>query len=211
MSTSTDDDPTLPGLRQRRLHDIEGMSVRILEAGFETPGRPLVLLLHGFPELAWSWRKVMPALAQAGFHVVAPDQRGYGGTTGWDAHADPATFRTHALALDALRIVSALGYRSAAVVGHDVGAMVAAYAALVRPDVFRFLTMVSFPFDGPPALPSTMPTMRPTCPAHRSRKSSPRCRARARTAWRSSPRPRPKTTCFIRRRACTPSCAPIST
>lgn len=153
MSTSTDDDPTLPGLRQRRLHDIEGMSVRILEAGFETPGRPLALLLHGFPELAWSWRKVMPALAQAGFHVVAPDQRGYGGTTGWDAHADPATFRTHALALDALRIVSALGYRSAAVVGHDVGAMVAAYAALVRPDVFRFLTMVSFPFDGPPALP----------------------------------------------------------
>jgi pimeloyl-ACP methyl ester carboxylesterase len=153
MSGSTKDYPTLPGLRQRRLHDIEGMSVRILEAGFETPGRPLVLLLHGFPEMAWSWRKVMPALAQAGFHAVAPDQRGYGGTTGWDAEGDPAAFRTHAYATDALRIVSALGYRFAAVVGHDFGSMVAAYAALVRPDVFRSLAMVSFPFDGPPALP----------------------------------------------------------
>lgn len=153
MTDPIEDYPTLPGLRERRLHDIEGMSVRILEAGFETPGRPLVLLLHGFPEMAWSWRKVMPALAQAGFHAVAPDQRGYGGTTGWDAERDPAAFRTHAYATDALRIVSALGYRSAAVVGHDFGSMVAAYAALVRPDVFRSLTMVSFPFDGPPALP----------------------------------------------------------
>ncbi|MCJ2032862.1 alpha/beta fold hydrolase [Methylobacterium sp. J-068] len=155
-SGSLEDYPALPGLRQRYLHDIEGLSVRILEAGFETPGRPLVLLLHGFPELAWSWRKVMPMLAQAGYHVVAPDQRGYGGTTGWDARsdADVAGFRTHAYALDALRVVFALGYRSvAAVVGHDFGSMVAAYATLVRPDVFRSLMMVSFPFDGPPAIP----------------------------------------------------------
>ena len=97
-SGSLEDYPALPGLRQRYLHDIEGLNVRILEAGFETPGRPLVLLLHGFPELAWSWRKVMPMLAQAGYHVVAPDQRGYGGTTGWDARSDTdvAGFRTHA-------------------------------------------------------------------------------------------------------------------
>jgi pimeloyl-ACP methyl ester carboxylesterase len=148
--------PTRPGLRQRVLPGIEGLSVRILEAGFETPDRPLVLLLHGFPELAWSWRTVMPALAAAGFHVVAPDQRGYGGTTGWDGRYDGdwAAFRTHAYALDALRIVRALGHRSAAaVVGHDVGSMVAAYGALVRPDVFKALVMVSFPFDGPPELP----------------------------------------------------------
>jgi pimeloyl-ACP methyl ester carboxylesterase len=155
-----DDYPVRPGLRQRLLHGVEGMTVRILEAGFETPGRPLVLLLHGFPELAWSWRRAMPALAQAGFHVVAPDQRGYGGTTGWEGSrdgrhdSDLASFRTHAYALDALRLVFALGYRSAAaVIGHDVGSMVAAYGALVRPDVFRSLVMVSFPFDGPPALP----------------------------------------------------------
>ena len=53
-------------------------------AGYETPGRPAVLLLHGFPELAYSWRKVMPPLAAAGYHVIAPDQRGYGRTIGWD-------------------------------------------------------------------------------------------------------------------------------
>ena len=155
-SERPDDYPALPGIQQRQLHDIEGMSVRILEAGYETPNRPLVLLLHGFPELAWSWRKVMPLLAQAGFHVVAPDQRGYGGTTGWDGRydADVAAFRTQAYALDAMRVVFALGHRSvAAVVGHDFGSMVAAYAALVRPEVFRSLVMVSFPFDGPPALP----------------------------------------------------------
>ena len=57
--------------------------MHVLEAG-RGRGRPLLLLLHGFPELAYSWRKVMPALADAGYHVVAPDQRGYGRTTGWD-------------------------------------------------------------------------------------------------------------------------------
>ena len=59
--------------------------MHVLEAGFETKGRPCLLLLHGFPELAFSWRKVMPVLAEAGYHVIAPDQRGYGRTTGWDA------------------------------------------------------------------------------------------------------------------------------
>ncbi len=60
------------------------MTVHILEAGFQTANRPAVLLLHGFPELAYSWRKVMLPLAEAGYHVIAPDQRGYGRTTGWD-------------------------------------------------------------------------------------------------------------------------------
>ena len=69
--------------------------MHVLEAGFETPGRPCLLLLHGFPELAYSWRKVMLALAAAGYHVIAPDQRGYGRTTGWDADydGDLASFR----------------------------------------------------------------------------------------------------------------------
>jgi pimeloyl-ACP methyl ester carboxylesterase len=150
------DTPTLPGIRQRTLSDINGLCVRVLEAGYETPGRPAVLLLHGFPETAYSWRKVMVPLANAGYHVIAPDQRGYGYTTGWDDRydGDVASFRTHSLARDALGVVSALGYRSiAAVVGHDVGSMMAAYCTLVRPDVFRSLVMMSFPFDGPPEIP----------------------------------------------------------
>jgi pimeloyl-ACP methyl ester carboxylesterase len=148
--------PTLPGIRQRTLNDINGLSVRVLEAGYEAPGRPAVLLLHGFPELAYSWRKVMPPLADAGYHVIAPDQRGYGWTTGWDDRYDGnvASFCIHGLARDALGVVSAMGYRSvAAVVGHDIGSIVASYCALVRPDVFRSLVMMSFPFDGPPAIP----------------------------------------------------------
>ena len=76
------------GVRSRILPGINGLDIHVLEAGYETQGRPAVLLLHGFPELAYSWRKVMPALAAAGYHAIAPDQRGYGRTTGWDADYD---------------------------------------------------------------------------------------------------------------------------
>ena len=71
-----------PGIRSRTVANVNGLSVHMLEAGYETPGRPAVLLLHGFPELAYSWRKVMLPLASAGYHVIAPDQRGYGRTDG---------------------------------------------------------------------------------------------------------------------------------
>jgi pimeloyl-ACP methyl ester carboxylesterase len=128
----------------------------MLEAGYETPGRPAVLLLHGFPELAYSWRKVMLPLASAGYHVIAPDQRGYGRTTGWDDtyDADPDPFRILNMVRDAMALVYALGYRSVAmVVGHDAGAPVASWSALIRPDVFRSITIMSSPFEGPPAMP----------------------------------------------------------
>src|SRR6185436_20262247 len=76
------------GIRARILPGINGLDIHVLEAGHETPNRPAVLLLHGFPEIAYSWRKVMPVLAAAGYHVLAPDQRGYGRTTGWDPSYD---------------------------------------------------------------------------------------------------------------------------
>jgi pimeloyl-ACP methyl ester carboxylesterase len=144
------------GVRSRFVRDINGLEMHVLEAGFETFGRPCVLLLHGFPELAYSWRKVMTALAATGYHVVAPDQRGYGRTTGWDAafDGDLGSFRMLNLVRDTLGLVSALGYRSVqAVVGHDFGSPVAAWCALVRPDVFRSVVLLSAPFAGPPALP----------------------------------------------------------
>lgn len=144
------------GLRARFLPDINGLRIHLLEAGFETPDRPCILLLHGFPELAYSWRKLMPLLAAAGFHVIAPDLRGYGRTTGWDTGDDNGlqSFRLLNAVRDALGLVSALGYRSvAAVVGHDFGSPVAAWCALVRPDVFRSVALMSAPFAGPPALP----------------------------------------------------------
>jgi pimeloyl-ACP methyl ester carboxylesterase len=98
----------------------------------------------------------MGPLAAAGFHVVAPDQRGYGRTTGWDPDydGDLASFRMENLVRDALALVMALGYRSlAGVIGHDFGAPVAAYCALIRPDVFRSVAMMSAPFEGPPRFP----------------------------------------------------------
>ncbi len=145
-----------PSIRARIVNDINGLNIHILEAGFEAADRPCVLLLHGFPELAYSWRKVMLPIAAAGFHVVAPDQRGYGQTTGWDDNydGDVGAFRMLNLVRDVIGLISALGYRSvAAVVGHDFGSPVAAYCALLRPDVFRSVGLMSAPFAGPPSLP----------------------------------------------------------
>ena len=144
------------GIRARYVDNINGLRMHILEAGFKDPDRPLVLLLHGFPEAAYSWRKVMPALAAAGYHVVAPDQRGYGRTTGWSADydGDLRPFRILNIARDTLGLVFALGYRhSDAIVGHDFGSPVAAWCALLRPDMFRSLILMSAPFSGPPVLP----------------------------------------------------------
>jgi pimeloyl-ACP methyl ester carboxylesterase len=147
---------TLPeNIRSRLIGGINGLTMHVIEAGFETRGRPLVLLLHGFPEMAYSWRKIMPALAAAGFHVVAPDQRGYGRTTGWDGNYDGdfRSFRITNLVRDALCLVSALGYREVAgVFGHDAGSYIAGWSALIRPDVFRSVAMMSAPFPGPPKL-----------------------------------------------------------
>ena len=153
------------GIRARTVAGINGLTMQLLEAGSATERRPLLLLLHGFPELAYSWRRVMPALAAAGYYVVAPDQRGYGGTTGWDPayDGDLASFRMLNLVRDTLGLVDALGYRQvAAVIGHDAGAGVAAWCGLIRPDLFRSVVLMSAPFAGPPPLhpaPQARPPM----------------------------------------------------
>lgn len=139
------------GLRARIVTAVNGLDMHVLEAG--APGRPVLLLLHGFPELAYSWRKVMPPLADAGFHVIAPDQRGYGRTTGWSGEYDTdlATFRMPGLVRDLLALLHRLGIAQVhAVVGHDFGSPVAAWCALIRPDVFPRVVMMSAPFAGAP-------------------------------------------------------------
>jgi pimeloyl-ACP methyl ester carboxylesterase len=100
---------------------------------------PLVLLLHGFPELSRSWRHQLPALAGAGFRAVAPDQRGYGRT----GRAGPYDLRT--LSADAAGLVRALGRERAAVVGHDWGGAVAWGAAMYEPDVVERLAVLNSP------------------------------------------------------------------
>tara|TARA_B100000678_G_scaffold116958_1_gene98085 strand:- start:72 stop:1364 length:1293 start_codon:yes stop_codon:yes gene_type:complete len=143
------------GVRSRFVDNINGLRVHVLEAGYEGGRRPGLLLLHGFPELAYSWRNVMVPLAEAGYHVIAPDLRGYGRTTGWDDDydGDLASFRRLNVVRDALGLVSAFGYRSLPVIGHDFGSPVAAWCAVVRPDVFTSVALMSAPFGGISALP----------------------------------------------------------
>jgi len=114
----------------------------------------LVILCHGFPESWYSWRHQLSALAEAGFHVVAPDQRGYGQTDRPTAIEDYNIFE---LVGDIVGLVNALGEEQAFIVGHDWGAVVAWYCALLRPDIFRSLTLLSVPYQ-----PRTWDNIRPT-------------------------------------------------
>ena len=207
--TNLADIPLPRGIRSRFVESINGLTMHVLEAGYEVAGRPCILLLHGFPELAYSWRKVMLPLAAAGFHVIAPDQRGYGRTTGWDGSydGDLSSFRILNVVKDALALVFALGHRSvAAVIGHDFGSPVAAYCALTRPDVFRSVAMMSAPFAGPPMLPFApgRPSLKPSF-STTSRRST----GHASTIIGTIRRAKPTTTCASPHRASTHSCARI--
>lgn len=135
--------------------------MHVLEAGAGAD-RPIILLLHGFPELAFSWRKIILPLAGAGYHVLAPDLRGYGRTTGSNASFDAPLdeFNMLNLVRDIVSLVFALGRSHVALlVGHDFGSNLAATCALVRPDMFRSLALMSAPFGGTPPLPVPGPDL----------------------------------------------------
>ncbi|HWT99965.1 MAG TPA: alpha/beta hydrolase [Terriglobales bacterium] len=104
---------------------------------------PLVILCHGWPELWYSWRHQMGALAEAGYHVVAPDLRGFGQT---DAPAAIEAYQMLHVAADIVGIVDALGAEQAFIAGHDWGAPVAWNCALFRPDIFKRLILLSVPY-----------------------------------------------------------------
>ncbi|MFI8929445.1 alpha/beta fold hydrolase [Streptomyces sp. NPDC053474] len=107
---------------------------------------PLVLLVHGFPESWYSWRHQLPALAAAGYRAVALDVRGYGRSA---KPAAPHAYRMLDLVEDNVAVVRALGEESAVVVGHDWGATIAAHSALLRPEVFRAVGLLSVPYTPP--------------------------------------------------------------
>ena len=151
--------PLPEGIRSRIITDVNGLDMHVLDAGDPAASRRL-LLLHGFPELAFSWRRVMLPLAAAGYYVIAPDQRGYGRTTGWsDSYdGDLAPFRLPALVRDQLALLVRLGFDQVdGVIGHDFGSPVAACCALMRGDVFRAVVLMSAPFEGLPAFPGPVP------------------------------------------------------
>jgi pimeloyl-ACP methyl ester carboxylesterase len=148
---------TLPaGIRSRFVDNNNGVRVHILESGFDGGKRPCVVLLHGFPELGYTWRHQLLPLAAAGFHVIAPDLRGYGRSAPHSVRFSDDLLPYDLLnrVTDVLGLVRALGYeRVHAVIGHDWGAPTAAWCALVRPDVFRSVVLMSTPFGGTATLP----------------------------------------------------------
>ncbi len=126
---------------QVRVIESNNIQLRIVEAG----DGPLVVLVHGWPESWYSWRHQLQPLADAGYHVVAPDMRGYGGSA---APADIADYDITQLTADVAGIVTALGEETAVVVGHDWGAPIAWQSALLYPETFTAVVGMSVPFGG---------------------------------------------------------------
>jgi pimeloyl-ACP methyl ester carboxylesterase len=125
-----------------------GIKMRVAEMG----SGPLVVLLHGWPESWYSWRYQLPELAKAGYHVVAPDMRGYGAT---DAPPSVEDYTIQKLAADVVGLLDAMGESQAIVVGHDWGAVVAWNSALIYPDRFRAVVCMSVPLRPRPPEPPT--------------------------------------------------------
>lgn len=123
----------------RRFITVGQLRMHIAEAG----SGPLAILLHGFPESSHSWRHQLTALADSGFHAVAPDQRGYGRT---DRPGDVAAYTILHLVGDVVGLITGLGENRAVVVGHDWGASVAWHTALMRPDLVRGVAGLSVPY-----------------------------------------------------------------
>ena len=121
-----------------RIISANGIEIFLLEQG----SGPLVVLCHGWPELSYSWRHQIPAIAAAGFHVVAPDMRGFGRTS---APADINAYSIFDTVGDMVALVGALGEQRAVIVGHDWGAPVAWCAASFRPDIFSAVAGLSVP------------------------------------------------------------------
>ena len=127
-----------------------GVTLRVTEAG--EPGAPVVVLCHGFPELAFSWRHQISALADAGYRVLAPDQRGYGGS---DKPSAVDAYTVAELAADVVGLLNDIDAEQAVLVGHDFGAVVAWTAPLLHPSRFSAVAGLSLPPVPRPRVPTT--------------------------------------------------------
>ena len=133
-----------------RFINTNGIKMHVAQQG----SGPLVVLCHGFPESWYSWRHQLTALSEAGYHVVAPDQRGYGQT---DRPEPIEAYNILELTADIVGLVDALNQEQAVIAGHDWGAVVARYCALLRPDIFRAIVLLSVPYK-----PRVWTSIRPT-------------------------------------------------
>jgi pimeloyl-ACP methyl ester carboxylesterase len=133
-----------------RLVETNGVRLRVIDAG-DRDG-PVVVLAHGFPELAYSWRRQIPALAEAGYRVLAPDQRGYGGSS---KPEDVDAYNIVELSADIVGLLDDVGAERAVIVGHDFGGVVAWGAPLLHPDRFAGVVGLSVPPVPRPQVPTT--------------------------------------------------------
>lgn len=127
----------------QRFADVNGVRLHVVEAGpADGTDEKVVVLAHGFPELAYSWRHQIPVLAAAGYHVLAPDQRGYGLSS---CPADVTDYDIHALTGDLVGLLDDIGADNAVFIGHDWGATVVWNAALLHPDRVAAVAGLSVP------------------------------------------------------------------
>lgn len=122
---------------------VNGVILEVFESGKENKGKPIVLC-HGWPELAYSWRYLMPILAAAGYHVIAPNQRGYGKST---SPTDVDQYDIVNLSGDLIGLLDHFGYQNAIFVGHDWGANVVWGLALLHPSRIKKIVALSVPYQ----------------------------------------------------------------
>lgn len=197
QNTASDavDPPSLPplplpeGVSERFVdcspHSLVFHVLESLPANADENHKPqLILLCHGFPEIAYSWRKILPLLSAQGYHAVAFDQRGFGRTFSRQP-LKAESFGPLDLIKDTVALVHALGYTAvSAIVGHDFGAVTAALCSMARPDLFHRLVLMSHPTKGPPQLPFA------TSPSYGQPASPPKPPADIEKALAELPRPR---------------------
>ncbi|KAM5350082.1 hypothetical protein ACJ41O_006587 [Fusarium nematophilum] len=168
------------------------LTYHFLSAG--RPGDPLVLLLHGFPETSFCWRHVLGPIATKGYYAVAPDTRGSGRTTTakstafTDAGDELRQYQLTGATRDTVVFLSALGYQKVrCLVGHDIGGPLAAWLALMRPDMIERLVVASHAYTGPPILPMNL---RLDTPGHHDKSSKPEKRSDIHADLLNLPEPR---------------------
>ncbi|WP_239100276.1 alpha/beta fold hydrolase [Phycicoccus sp. CSK15P-2] len=135
--------PTVTGFPEATTIPVNGVELEVFESGQQNRGNPIVLC-HGFPEHAYSWRHQMPALVAAGFHVIAPNQRGYGGSS---CPPEVTDYDIEHLSGDLVALLDHYGYDDATFVGHDWGANVVRGSALLHPGRVRRLVNLSLPYQ----------------------------------------------------------------
>ncbi|MDB4238820.1 alpha/beta hydrolase [Alphaproteobacteria bacterium] len=151
-----------PIIKSKAIDVSTGLNIHYLEATLDYSNinnQPTVLLLHGFPELSFSWRKIIPDLAKEGFRVIAPDMRGYGLTIGGSQtyESDISEYRLLSLSTDIVALLNALKINKVdMLVGHDAGSSVAGISTIIRPDIFKSLVMMSAPYTGAPDINSNL-------------------------------------------------------